>query len=424
VMGERAYQDLDATADEVQQMASIVAEAMAAGASGFSTNRFERHKSRSGRVVPGTFAPANELRALAAAVGQAGHGVVQAISDGTLFPNPEVDEMPELDLFGSISIDTGRPLTFTTAQSNPGTDIFRRVLSGTAQWNARGAQLRPQIIPRAVTIITTLAAYHGFMYRPSYRKIADLPLAQRAAEMRRPDLREQILNEADEAQDTNEFGLAMLMMASLERIFPLVAPIDYEPDPSKSIAGQAKALGKNPVAHYYDLLTAREGETFFAALTSNFHDDTLEPSREMLLDRYSVSGLSDAGAHVTMISDCSATTFHLTHWVRDRTKGARVPLETAVHKLTGAPAGMYGLTDRGLIRNGMRADLNVIDLERLTIHEPFIRADLPTGAPRILQPATGYVARLVNGVMVGRDDVDSGKRPGHLLRSRVAAAAA
>jgi N-acyl-D-amino-acid deacylase len=417
VMGERAYEDLDATTDDVGQMATIVAEAMSAGASGFSTNRFQIHKSRTGRIVPGTFAPHEELRALAAKVGEAGHGVIQAISEGTIYPNPEIDEMPELDLFGSISTDTGRPLTFTTSQANPGADIFRRVLDGAADWNARGAQLRPQIIPRAVTIMTTLGGYHGFIFRPSFRKIADLPVAERAAEMRRPEVREAILSEADEPTDTGEYLLAMVVMNNLNLVFPLSAPIDYEPDPSKSIAGQAKALGKDPVHHYYDLLAADDGGAFFAALTSNFHDGTLEPCREMLLDPYTVSGLSDAGAHVMMISDCSSSTFHLTHWVRDRTKGPRVPLETAVHKLTGAPAQMYGFTDRGFVREGMRADINVIDFDRLTIEEPFIRADLPTGAKRILQPATGYLARLVNGVMVRRNDTDTGERPGHLLRS-------
>ncbi len=424
VMGERAYDDQDATAEDVDRMATIVAEAMAAGAAGFSTNRFQIHKSRTGRIVPGTFAPHEELMAIAAKVGEAGHGLIQAISEGTLLPNPEVDEMPELDLFARISINTGRPLTFTTAQSNPGADIFRRVLEGATAWNARGAQLRPQIIPRAVTIMTMLGGYHGFIFRPSYMKIADLPVAQRAAEMRRPEVREAILSETDEPTDTGEYLLAMVVMNNLGRVFPLAAPIDYEPDPSTSIEGQAKSLGKDPAAHYYDLLTAGDGGDFFAALTSNFHDGTLEPSREMLLDRYTVSGLSDAGAHVMMISDCSATTFHLTHWVRDRTKGPRVPLETAVHKLTGAPAQMYGFSDRGFIREGMRADINVIDLERLTIQEPIISADLPTGAKRILQPATGYLARLVNGVMVRRNDIDTGERPGHLLRSGVKVVAA
>lgn len=423
VMGERAYEGHDATAEDVDRMAAIVAEAMGAGASGFSTNRFQIHKSRTGRIVPGTFAPHEELRAIAAKVGEAGHGIIQAISEGTLYPNPEVDEMPELDLFANISIDTGRPLTFTTAQSNPGADIFRRVLDGATAWNNRGAQLRPQIIPRAVTIMTVLGGYHGFIFRPSYKKIADLPVAERAAEMRRPEVRERILSEADEPTDTGEFLLATLVMNNLDLVFPLTAPIDYEPDASKSIAGQAKALGKDPVGHYYDLLTAGDGNNFFAALTSNFLDGSLEPSREMLLDPNTVSGLSDAGAHVMMISDCSSSTFHLTHWVRDRTKGPRIPVETAVNKLTGAPAQMYGFVDRGFIRVGMRADINVIDLERLTIHEPVIKADLPTGAKRILQPATGYLARLVNGVMVRRNDIDTGARPGHLLRSSKVVAA-
>ena len=418
VMGERAYEDHDASADEVNAMSSIVAEALAAGAAGFSTNRYQIHKSRRGRIVPGTFAPYDELRAIAARVGEAEHGVIQAISEGTLTPNADVDEMPELDLFGSISVDTGRPLTFTTAQANPGTDVFRRVLEGTAQWNARGAQLRPQIIPRAVTIMTMLGGYHGFIFRPSYQAIAEMPVAERAAVMRRPEIRERILNEQDEPTDTGEFLLAMVVMNNLDRVFSLAPPIDYEPDPSQSIAAQAAAQGVDPAAHYYDLLCAGDGGGFFAALTSNFVDGTLEPSREMLMDRHTVSGLSDAGAHVMMISDCSSSTFHLTHWVRDRTRGSRIPVQTAIHKLTGAPAQMYGFTDRGLVRVGMRADVNVIDLERLTIESPVIRADLPSGARRILQPSTGYVARLVNGVMVRRNDIDTAERPGHLLRSR------
>ena len=225
-------------------MAAIVAEAMGAGASGFSTNRFQIHKSRTGRIVPGTFAPHEELRAIAAKVGEAGHGIIQAISEGTIYPNPEVDEMPELDLFGSISIGHRPAADLHDAQSNPGADIFRRVLDGAAEWNARGAQLRPQIIPRAVTIMTTLGGYHGFIFRPSYKKIADLPVAERAAEMRRPEVRERILSEADEPTDTGEFLLAMVVMNNLDLVFPLAAPIDYEPDPSKSIAGQAKALGQ------------------------------------------------------------------------------------------------------------------------------------------------------------------------------------
>jgi N-acyl-D-amino-acid deacylase len=194
-------------------------------------------------------------------------------------------------------------------------------------------------------------------------------------------------------------------------------PVDYEPDSSQSVKNQAKALGIDPIHHLYDLMTAGDGTTFFAILGSNFGDGTLEPCREMLMDPNSVSGLSDAGAHVTMISDCSTSTFHLTHWVRDRTKGDRVPLELAVHKLSGAPASMYGFDDRGVLAPGMRADVNVIDFDNLTIQAPYTRDDLPTGARRILQPSTGYLATMVSGEVVRRHDEDTGARPGRLIRS-------
>jgi N-acyl-D-aspartate/D-glutamate deacylase len=395
-------------------MAKIVREAFDAGAAGFSTGRFVGHKSRSKKIVPGTFAPLEELTALARAVGEAGHGLIQSISDGTINPGEESEGMPELDLFAGLSLTAGRPLTFTTLV-RPDSGVLRRVLDGTAAWNDKGAQLRPQIIPRSVTMMTSLRTYHPFMYRPTYRKLADLPLAERAAEMRRSEVRERIL--AEENEPERHVLLAVALAGSVGRTYSLAFPVNYEPDPSTSIKAQADALGKDPLEHFYDLLIEEDGTNFYAQLGSNWSGDTLEPCREMLLDPNTVSGLSDAGAHVTMISDCSATTFHLTHWVRDRTRGARVPLELAVHKLTGAPAAMYGFDDRGVVAEGKKADLNVIDFDNLTIQAPRIRDDLPTGASRILQPSTGYLATVVNGQVVRRHDADTGERTGHLLRS-------
>jgi N-acyl-D-aspartate/D-glutamate deacylase len=265
--------------------------------------------------------------------------------------------------------------------------------------------------------MTSLATYHPFMSRPTYKALADLPLAERVVRMRQPEVRDQILGEGDEFTG----GLAALMGAmlgrSVGRLFSLAFPVEYEPDPSESIKAQARALGVDPLHLLYDRMTEGDGSTFFALLGNNFGEGTLEPCREMLLDPHSVSGLSDAGAHVMMISDCSSSTFHLTHWVRDRTKGERVPLELAVHKLTGAPARMYGFADRGVLEAGAKADVNVIDLDRLTIQAPFVRDDLPTGASRVLQPSTGYLATMVNGSVVRRHDEDTGERPGHLLRS-------
>jgi N-acyl-D-amino-acid deacylase len=417
VMGDRAYDDQDATADEVAEMARLVREAFDAGAAGFSSNRFRAHMSRTGRVIPGTFVPHEELGAIATAVAGSGHGVLQSIADGTITPGDQLDAMPDLDQLAELSILAGRPLTFSTFQAAKESGVYRRVLDGVAEWNARGAQLRPQIIPRAVTFMTSLGTYHPFMSRPTYQQLAGLPLAERVARMRQPEVRDQILGEGDEFTG----GLASLMGAllgrSVGRLFSLAFPVEYEPDPSQSIKAQARVLGVDPLHLLYDRMTEGDGSTFFALLGNNFGDGTLEPCREMLLDPHSVSGLSDAGAHVMMISDCSSSTFHLTHWVRDRTKGERVPLELAVHKLTGAPARMYGFADRGVLEAGAKADVNVIDLERLTIQAPYVRADLPTGASRVLQPSTGYLATMVNGAVVRRHDEDTGERPGHLLRS-------
>jgi N-acyl-D-amino-acid deacylase len=422
VMGERAYDDNDATADEVAEMARLVGEAFDAGAAGFSSNRFRAHMSRSGRIVPGTFAPAAEIGAIAAAAGRGGHGVLQAIADGTINPGAATDAMPELDLLASLSIESGLPLTFSTFQASRESDVFRRVLDGTAAWNAKGAQLRPQIIPRAVTFMTSLATYHPFMNRPTYKSLADVPLADRVARMRLPEVRDQILGEQDEFTGGIGAMMGAMLGQAVGRMFSLAFPVEYEPDPSESIKAQARVLGVEPLTHLYDLMTAGDGSTFFALLGNNFGEGTLEPCRQMLLDPHSVSGLSDAGAHVQMISDCSSSTFHLTHWVRDRTKGDRVSLELAVNKLTGAPAGMYGFDDRGVVEPGRRADLNVIDFDNLTIQAPYTRADLPTGASRILQPSTGYLATMVAGEVVRSHDEDTGARSGRLLRSRKAVA--
>jgi N-acyl-D-amino-acid deacylase len=416
VMGERAYEDQDATPEEVAEMARIVREAFDAGAAGFSSNRFRAHMSRSGKVVPGTFAAVDELRAIAGGLAGADHGVLQAIADGTITPDSP-DAMPDLDMLAELADLADLPLTFSTFQASAQSDVFRRVLDGAGAWNDKGVRLRPQIIPRAVTFMTSLDTYHPFMNRPSYKAIAEVPLADRAARMRDPEVRDRILGE----DDVFEGGLGALMGAMLGRavgrLFSLSFPVDYEPDPSESIKAQADAQGVEPLHLLYDRMVEGDGSTFFALLGNNFGEGTLEPCREMLLDPHTVSGLSDAGAHVMMISDCSSSTFHLTHWVRDRTKGERVPLELAVRKLTGAPAEMYGFADRGIVAEGRRADLNVIDLQALEIQAPYTRADLPTGASRILQPSTGYLATIVDGTPVRLADEDTGARPGRLLRS-------
>ena len=209
-----------------------------------------------------------------------------------------------------------------------------------------------------------------------------------------------------------------LYARALNATFPLTFPIDYEPERSASVVGRARALGVSAESLMYDLLLEDEGRAFYAVFGSNFAKANLDASMTMLMHPDSVTGLSDAGAHVNFICDCSMPTFHLTHWVRDRSRGPRLPLELVVHKLTKNNADLYGMTDRGSVEVGKRADINVIDLENLTIQAPYVRHDLPAGGSRILQPSTGYAATLVNGVVVRLNDEDTGERPGRLVRSR------
>jgi N-acyl-D-aspartate/D-glutamate deacylase len=316
-------------------------------------------------------------------------------------------------------------VTFTVAQLFEDPDHWRLVLDAVAGMNNSGAELRPQVIPRSVTIMTSLDSYHLFMGRPTYRKIAHLPLPERVAEMRRPDVQQAILSETSIAEGPGDFSelVVELFGFTLPVTFPLTDPLDYEPRLDTSVYSQALAAGVDPIAHMYDLLLADEGNAFYALFGSNFVGGTLDACREMLLDENTVTGLGDAGAHVSLISDCSASTFHLTHWARDRTQGERLSVELIVHKLSGANADLYGLGDRGTIEAGKRADVNVIDLQNLRICAPKLLHDLPTGVSRIVQPADGYLATLVNGGITRRDDTDTGERSGRLVRgSRLARA--
>lgn len=422
-MGERGVDNLDATPEEIETMARLVGEAMDAGALGFTTSRTIGHRSLSGKPVPGTFAAEAELEAIAKAMGR---GVFEAIPAGTVgaleaLGGEKAKPLDEVLMFAELSRKSGRPVTFTTVQIAEDVDHWRDVLNAVSSENARGAQLRPQIAPRAVTVMTSLGTYHMFMRKAVYlRDLAHLPLPERVREMRKPEVKAAVL--ADRSVKSENAGsmesVVGLYARALNATFSLTFPINYEPERSESVVGRARELGVSPESLMYDLLLENDGTAFYAVFGSNFAKANLDASMEMLLHPDSVTGLSDAGAHVNFICDCSMPTFHLTHWVRDRSRGPRLPVELAVHKLTKNNADLYGMTDRGSLEVGKRADINVIDFDNLTIHEPFVRHDLPAGGSRILQPSTGYAATLVNGVVVRLDDTDTGERPGRLVRSR------
>ena len=422
-MGQRGVDNLDATPDEIATMARLVGEAMDAGALGFSTSRTIGHLSLSGTPVPGTFAADDELVAIASAMRR---GVFEAIPAGTVgaleaLGGERAKPVEEVMMLAEVSRASGRPITFTTIQIAEDVDHWREVLETVSLENAKGAKLRPQIAPRAVTVMTSLGTYHMFMRKATYlRDLAHLPLSERVREMRRPEVKAAVL--ADRSVPSENAGsmqaVVGLYARALSATFPLTFPINYEPTREESVVGRARELGVSAESLMYDLLLEDDGRAFYAIFGSNFAKANLDASREMLLHPDTVTGLSDAGAHVNFICDCTMPTFHLTHWVRDRSRGPRIGLEFAVNKLSKTNADLYGLTDRGSIEIGKRADINVIDLDNLTIRAPFVRHDLPAGGSRVLQPSTGYKATIVNGVITRLDDADTGERPGRLVRSR------
>jgi N-acyl-D-amino-acid deacylase len=424
-MGERGKQNEDATADDLAVMGQIVEEALRAGALGFSTSRTIGHRSLWGTPVPGTFAPDAELLAIAAAMGRVGKGVFEMIPAGTVgklegLGGEKTTQEAEHDLMRRFSLASGRPVTFTLVQSpDYDPDLWREILRLNTVANAAGAQLHPQVASRPIGFLTGLSAYHAFMRKPTYLEhLAKLPVAERAAVMRRPEIKAALLSEPDIRPDApgsmeNVYGL---FKRSAAVMFPLNDPVDYEPTKDATLGAIAHAAGREPLEFLYDFLLEDDGRRFASLSTVDTHA-RMEVLREMLLDPHTVTGLSDAGAHVTLICDGTMPTTQLTHWTRDRHRGEQLPIEFVVAKQTAGNAALYGLHDRGMLKVGMRADINVIDHAGLRVSPPVAHNDLPAGGTRLIQPVKGYLATLCNGVLTRQNDQDTGARPGRVLRN-------
>jgi N-acyl-D-aspartate/D-glutamate deacylase len=425
VMGERGAANEDATADDVDEMARLVAEAVDAGAVGFSTSRTIGHRSLWGSPVPGTFAPADELLAIANAMGRVGKGVFEMIPAGTVgklegLGGERFTPEQEFELMAQISTSSGRPITFTLVQSpDYDQDLWRDILARTETANASGAQLRPQVSSRPIGFVTGLSSYHAFQRRPTYMALAHLPLAERVREMAKPEVKAAILSEADVpvAEPGSMANLYGLFQMAAPMMYPLADPVDYEPPLSATLGARMQATGRDAFDVLYDFLLEDEGRSMAALMGANDIAERQEVLREMLAHPATVTGLSDAGAHVTLICDATMPTTQLTYWTRDRQRGERLPIELLVAKQTAGNARLYGLHDRGLLAPGMRADINVIDLERLSVAPPRAHHDLPAGGTRLIQPVVGYVATMVKGEVTRRHDADTGARPGTLVRS-------
>ena len=405
VMGERGATQQPATPDDIAEMARLAAEAVRAGALGFTTTRTVNHRTSLGEPTPTLQAEADELIGIARAIGELGTGVLQAVSD--------FDDLPgEIDLFRRMAAESGRPISVSVAQGPRRPDDWRDELDAFAAATAAGTTMRGQVGARAVGLMFGLeATLHPFMYSPVYAEIADLPLAERVTLMHDPEMRRRIIETA-RVEDTK---LGSLAIQRYKFIFRLGDPPDYEPDPSTSVAATAERERRDPHDVAYDWLLESDGTALLYQPALNWAAGNLDVVGEMLRHPASVPGLSDGGAHVGTICDVSFPTTLLQWWGRDRPTG-RLPLETLVAKQCRMTAETVGLSDRGVLAPGKRADLNVIDFDALTLRAPEIVRDLPAGGARLLQRADGYDHTFVAGteIMVGGES--TGATPGRLIR--------
>ncbi|HZR14506.1 MAG TPA: amidohydrolase family protein [Acidimicrobiia bacterium] len=400
VMGERGARREPATDEDIALMAKLAAEAVDAGALGFSTSRTLNHRTSRGELTPTLTAEAGELVGIATAIGATGRGVLQVVSDFA-----DVDA--EFAIFRRMSQESGRPLSFTLLQTRTGT--WRRQLELLERANAEGVRMTGQVAPRPVGLLLGLeCTLHPLLTNHVYREIAALPLAERVATMRDPSFKQRVLDAAGEHKPGR-------VIDAFDRVYELGDPPDYEPDASSSIAARAVRERRAPLDLAYDLLVEQDGHAFLYVPILNYEDGNLDAAGEMLAHPNTVVGLGDGGAHVGTICDASFPTTLLTLWGRDRDHG-RLDVPFLVQRQTSATARTVGLHDRGVLAPGYRADVNVIDFDRLTARRPEMRHDLPAGGRRLVQRADGYVTTIAGGVPTYEHGEATGPLPGRLLR--------
>jgi N-acyl-D-aspartate/D-glutamate deacylase len=421
VMGERAVAGEPATGDDIAAMRRHLRVALEAGAAGFTTGRSDNHRTARGAATPASEATGRELAGIAGAFRGLGHGVVQAVSDFDMMAGPDRFDA-EFDLLEEMAAAAGKPLSISTMQRDHAPEQWRRILARAEQAAARGLDVRCQVAARGIGVLLGLeATFHPFMGFPSYKAIAHLPLVERVQRMRQPELRARMLGETSDkiaGDGTPIPPLADFFLANLDRvalrIFRMAARPDYEPALQSCIAADAARANVPVLAQLYDALLEDEGRALLYFPVYNYTGMNLGVVREMLEHPRALVGLGDAGAHVGTVCDASMPTFLLTHWARDRANG--LPIERVVQMQARDTARFIGLSDRGTIEVGMRADLNVIDLPRLALRRPVMRRDLPAGGKRLVQRADGYLATLVAGIPIAEHGELTGARPGGLVR--------
>ena len=406
-MGERGADRAPATEAEIAEMATIVGDAIGAGALGFTTSRTLNHRTSRGEPTPTLTAAEDELIGIARAMGEVDAGVIELISD--------FDDLDsEFDRLRHMVEVSGRPLTISLSQIDHKPQRWRELLDRIERASADGLDIRGQVAVRPIGVLLGLqASLNPFLANPVYRELADLPLAERVAALREPGVRERLLAAA---RPTGEGGQRRFLFGQWDKMFPLEDPPDYEPDPAESVAARAGREGREPEEVALDLLLADDGHALLYFPLFNYTDFDLDVARQLLTHERTLIGLGDGGAHVGTICDASFPTTLLAHWGRDRDRGERLALPWIVRAYSAENARAVGLHDRGVIAPGYKADLNVIDFDRVQARRPEVAFDLPAGGKRFLQRADGYVATVVAGQVVYREGHHTGALPGRLVR--------
>lgn len=406
VMGERGANREPATPADIAAMAELAEAAVQAGALGFSTSRTLNHRTSDGQPTPTLTAGEDELTGIAMGLARAGKGVLQVVSD---FADP----LAEFAMLRRIVEASRRPLSFSLTQHAKAPQAWRLLLDALSDATAEGLPMKAQVCGRPVGILFGFElTLNPFSHHPVYREMARSPLAERVARLNDPAIRAALLAEAPTAQQ----GFAAAAPRNWANMYLMGEQPDYEPAPDQTVAALALARGLAPEAVALDHMLANGGRGMLYLPFLNYAEGSLDPSYEMMGHPDCVPGLSDGGAHVGMICDGSFPTSNLTHWTRDRTRGPRFDLEAMVRMQTRDTARAVGLYDRGMVAPGLRADLNIIDYDNLTLEAPQVAYDLPAGGRRLVQRARGYVATIVAGEITQRDGEPTGALPGRLLR--------
>jgi len=418
-MGERGANNEEATADDIAAMARLVREGIEAGALGFSTSRTEAHRAIDGQAVPGTYAAEAELFGLGRAMAAGGQAVFEVAPQGTAGESPAEACMREMEWMAKLSDDISRPVSFTLIQASHAPDLWRQQLDRAEKAHENGIELYAQFAARPFGMLLGFPGYHAFTHRPTFRKVAaESSRHELGARLADPAIKAAILSEEDLAPTPGALldGLFALAQYSTDRLYAIGDPPDYEPTPDKTVAAIAAQRGQDPLSTMYDLMLESDAGAMLMLPFFNYAEGDHSAIYEMMQSPAAVSGLSDGGAHCGLICDASYPTFLLTHWARDRHRGPKFSLEYVVRKQTLDTATLFGLSDRGVIQLGKKADINVIDMDALTLGVPRMAYDLPAGGRRLIQGASGYDATVVSGVVTRRHGVDTGARPGRLIR--------